>query len=86
MADAAATEVLTLRVPADLSRRLSREARRQGRTRGAVARDLLARALGSGDADPAAEAKRQSLLVSRRRSERETLRFIAGAADLQGWR
>jgi hypothetical protein len=80
------TEVLTLRVPGALARRLSREARRQGRTRGAVARDILSSALGGEDADPADEAKRQSLLVSRRRSERDTLRFITDAADLQGWR
>jgi hypothetical protein len=37
-------------------------------------------------ADAAGEARRQSLLVSRRRSEREASRFSAGVADLRGWK
>ena len=34
----------------------------------------------------AGEARRQSLLVSRRRSEREALAFTLGVADVRGWR
>lgn len=79
------SEILTLRVPRHLSQRLTREARRQRRPRGAVARDLLAAALGDDTLDPAAEAKRQSLLVRDRDSERDALQFVIEAADLKGW-
>ena len=34
----------------------------------------------------AAEARRQSLLVSRHRSEREVIEHIERAADLSGWK
>lgn len=79
------SEVLTLRVPRQLARRLAREARRQRRPRGAVARDILEAGLSSDAHDPAAEARRQSLLVRERQSEHEALRFIVDAADLKGW-
>jgi hypothetical protein len=36
--------------------------------------------------NPAAEARRQSLTVSGRESEKDALRFIEGAADVRGWR
>ena len=81
-----ASEVLTIRVPRDLGRRLAREARRQRRTRSDVARTLLTRALESVPADDArAEAERQSRLASQQAAERDTLRFIVNAADLRGW-
>ncbi len=80
------TEILTLRVPRRLARRLAREARRQRRPRGAVARDILDAGLGGDPQDPAAEARRQSLLVRDRDSERDALRFALDAADLKGWR
>ena len=79
------SEVVTLRVPRQLARRLDREARRQRRSRGAVARDILAAFLGGDPHDPAAEARRQSLLVRERDSEREALRFVVENADLKGW-
>jgi predicted transcriptional regulator len=78
--------VLTIRVPRELSLRLNREARRQRRSRSAVARDLLAESLGANPRDLAVEARRQSLLVKRRKSERDALAFIVGAADIDGWR
>ena len=78
--------VLTVRVTASLERRLAQEARRQRQTRSSVARSILERALGGADADPAAEARRQSRLASRRRSEREMTAFVASAADLRGWK
>ena len=81
-----ASSVLTIRVPASLDRRLAREAKRQRRTRSSVARSILERALGDLVVDPAAEARRQSLLASRRRSERETMAFVAAAADVRGWK
>lgn len=78
--------VLTVRVPAVLDRRLAREARRCHKTRSEVARAILEARLGAGEPDPAVEARRQSVLVSRRRSERDAVRFALGAADLRGWR
>jgi predicted transcriptional regulator len=79
------SEVLTLRVPRELARRLAREARRQRRTRGEVARDILTSGLGGAVDDPGAEARRQSILVRDRESEREAIRFVTDAADLKGW-
>jgi hypothetical protein len=79
------TDVLTIRVSRDISRRLTREARRQRRTRSGVARAILAAGLGDEPEDPHAEARRQSLLVRHRGSEREAIRFITDVADLKGW-
>lgn len=80
-----ATDVLTIRVPRSVARRLAQEARRRRRTRSEVARDILAAGLGEPLEDPLAEARRQSLLVRGRESEREAVQFIADAADLRGW-
>jgi hypothetical protein len=87
-ARAKSSAVVTLRVSQDLDRAIAREARRRRRSRSAVLREILEHALEAGGAgtDPAAEARRQSLLVSRRASEREALRFAEGAADRRGWR
>lgn len=80
--------VLTLRVPLALDRRVAQEARRRRRSKSAVLRDALQGAFGAGGPpdDPAREARRQSLLVSGRASESETIAFIEGAADERGWR
>jgi hypothetical protein len=53
-----------------------------------VLREALEGAFGAVDPpdDPAREARRQSLLVSGRASEREALEFIERSADDQGWR
>jgi hypothetical protein len=80
--------VLTVRMGADLDRSLAREARRRRKTKSELVREILAAELG-GDRDRLGretEARRQSLLVSRRASEREALDFIAGAADTEGWK
>ena len=80
--------VVTLRVPHDLHRRIERVARRKRQTKSAVLREALQSAFG-GEAprdDPTREARRQSLLVSGRASEREMLEFIEQAADDQGCR
>jgi hypothetical protein len=50
-----------------------------------MARAILAAGLGGEAADPLAEARRQSLLVRRRASEREAIRVVAALADLKGW-
>lgn len=85
-AEQAAT-VLTIRVGADLSRALTREARRRRKTKSEVAREILAAGLAvEGENLIAQEARRQSLLVSGRRSEEEALEFIEQAADARGWK
>ena len=79
--------VLTLRVPARVHRYLTREARRRRQTRSQVARSILQeRVEGSSELDFVAEARRQSLLVSKRRSERATLAFLDAIADRRGWK
>ena len=82
------SRVVTLRVPAALDRRIASEARRQRRTKSDLAREALSTAFGEGVAtdDPAREARRQSLLVSSRKSEREALGFVTAAADHRGWK
>jgi len=80
--------MLTIRVDADLARSLAREARRRRKTKSEVAREILAAGLGGegGKLDLAQEARRQSLLVSRRRSEGEALELIEQIADTRGWK
>jgi hypothetical protein len=80
--------VLTLRVPDETFRRIAKEARRRRRTRSAIVREVLKGAFGGGPTfeAPVAEARRQSLLVSGRPSERDALRFIEAIADTKGWR
>lgn len=83
-----ASTVMTLRVPREVERRIQQEARRRKRTKSALLREVIEGAFAGAAAavDPAAEARRQSLLVSGRESEKEALRFIEGAADVRGWR
>ena len=83
-----ASTVMTLRVPREVERRIEQEARRRKRTKSAVLRELIERAFAGASPpdDPAAEARRQSLLVSGRESEADTIQFIEGAADVRGWR
>lgn len=79
--------VMTLRVPRQVERRIHQEARRRNRSKSAVLREVIEGAFaGTPALDPAAEARRQSLLVSRLDSEQETLRFIESAADVRGWK
>lgn len=79
--------VLTVRVPAKVHRYLTREARRRRQTRSDIARSILQeRVEGSREPDFQAEARRQSLLVSKRRSERDTLAFLDAVADHRGWK
>jgi len=81
------SSVLTIRIGAELTRSLTREARRRRKTKSEVVREILTASLAGGEApDPAEEARRQSLLVSRRRSERGTLDFLEEAADTRGWK
>lgn len=81
------SSVLTIRISDELTRSLAREARRRRTNKSEVVRDILAAGLSGGKEtlDLAQEARRQSLLVGRRRSERVTLEFIEHAADTRGW-
>ena len=87
MSESEKSTVLTIRVPADLDRRIARAARKRRSTKSAVLREAIASAFGGArePADPAREARRQSLLVSGRASERDTLDFIDRVADGKGW-
>ena len=82
-----ATAVLTVRMGAELDRSLAREARRRRKTKSELVREILAAELGGNRnrLGHEEEARRQSLLVSGRRSEREALDFIERAADTRGW-
>ncbi len=80
------TAVLTVRVPLPLERRLAREARRRRQTRSALAREILETALRDATTDLKAQARRQSVLVSRRQSESDILDFLAGASDSGQWK
>jgi len=79
--------VLTIRVDAALRQSLTREARRRHTTKSELARELLAAGLGDDrrGSDLAEEARRQSVLVSQRESERDALEFIEHAADTRDW-
>lgn len=78
---------MTVRMDAELDRSLAREARRRRKTKSELVREILAAALG-GDRERLGheeEARRQSLLVSGRSSELETLDFIDQTAEMRGW-
>jgi hypothetical protein len=60
-----ASSVLTIRVPKDLDRQLTLEARGHRTTRSEVAREILETSLRGSTDDPRAEARRQSVLASR---------------------
>ena len=82
------SEVVTLRVPSGLRRTIEREARRRRRTKSELLREIVENALTGreGANGPAEEARRQSLLASTRRSEKDALAFIERFADRRGWR
>ena len=87
MSNTDSSDVLTIRVPREVSRQLAREARRRRQSRSAVARSILIEGLtGTTKEDRDAEARAQSLRVREHESEYEVLRFIGDAADLKGWK
>ena len=88
MSESERSTVLTIRVPTDLDRRIAQAARRRRRTKSALVREALEQSFHSTvlPDDPAREARRQSLLVSSRPSEREAIEFVEQAADDRGWR
>lgn len=63
------------------------EARQRRQHKSQVARDVLRERFElAGAPDAASEARRQSLLVSGRKSERDALAFVAAVTDGDGWR
>lgn len=80
--------VVTLRVSSRLKRSIEQVARRRRRSKSELLREILEQGLrGHQDSDdPAHEARRQSLLVSGRKSEKDALAFIQRASDARGWR
>ena len=75
--------MLGIRLEQDLDQRLAALAKRQGRTKSDLAREAIRRYLM--DDGLAAEARRQSLLVSKGGGEEDVLDFIEQTADLEGW-
>ena len=86
MTESTVSAVLTVRLTPEIERRLAREARRSRRSRSEVARAILEAHFTGAAGDPAAEARRQSLLASAQDADRETLDFIEHAGDPRGWK
>jgi predicted transcriptional regulator len=80
------SEVLSLRVSAELDRRLRIEARKRRQSRSEAARQLLEASLAKKGPDLLREARRQSRLARASESDVETLEFMMSVADTQGWR
>lgn len=82
------SSVLTVRIDSDLTRSLDLEARRRHTTKSKLVRELLVDGLNGGKERNGLEeeARRQSLLVSGRRSEQDALDFLEQVADTQDWR
>jgi metal-responsive CopG/Arc/MetJ family transcriptional regulator len=81
------SSLLTVRVDDELTRSLDREAERRRTSRSELVREILAEGLAGRRSgfDLELEARRQSLLVCERDSEREALEFVEAAADTRGW-
>ena len=73
-----------IRLEPELDRRLTALAKKQGKTKSDLAREAIRRFLLENDL--VAEARRQSLLVSRAKNEQDALDFIESASDLDRWR
>jgi RHH-type rel operon transcriptional repressor/antitoxin RelB len=73
-----------IRLEPELDRRLTALARKQGKTKSDLAREAIRRFLLENDL--VAEARRQSLLVSRDKNEQDALDLIENASDFDRWR
>ena len=89
--------MLALRLPPEIETRLEALAKRTGRTKSFYAREAILQHLAEMEARAeresraaeagalADEARRQSRLVMARENETETLDWLEGAADRDGW-
>ena len=73
-----------IRLEPELDRRLTALARKQGKTKSDLGREAIRRFLLENDL--VAEARRQSLLVSGAKNERDALDFIESASDFNRWK
>ena len=73
-----------IRLEPELDRKLTALAKNQGKTKSDLAREAIRRYLLENDL--VAEARRQSLLVSRAKNEQDALDFIESASDFDQWR
>jgi metal-responsive CopG/Arc/MetJ family transcriptional regulator len=80
-----ASEVVVIRLSRKTLGKLDRAAHKRGLKRSEFVRQVIESNLDNGG-DLAAEAQRQSLLVSRLESDRETNDFITRATSTDGWR
>jgi metal-responsive CopG/Arc/MetJ family transcriptional regulator len=80
-----ASEVLVVRLSKKTLGRLDRAAHKRGLKRSEFVRQVIESNVGDGG-DLAAEAQRQSLLVSRLESEKDANDFIARTMSTDGWR
>jgi metal-responsive CopG/Arc/MetJ family transcriptional regulator len=84
MTTAASTETVVVRMSKKAIQRLDKAARARGLKRSELVREVLESTLAQ-SVDLAEEARRQSLLVSRLKSERDALGFIESALSTDGW-
>jgi RHH-type transcriptional regulator, rel operon repressor / antitoxin RelB len=76
--------MLGIRLEPELERRLEALARQTGKSKSYHAREPIQHYLTENNL--AAEARRQSVSVSRRENEQDALDFIENATDQTGWR
>ena len=80
----ASSEAIVIRMSKHAVQRLDAAARARGVKRSEFVRGILESNLNE-TMDLAEEARRQSLLISRRESERDAMDFIASAMSTDGW-
>lgn len=74
-----------IKLESELDRKLAALASQQGKTKSDLVREAIRRFLV--EADLAAQARRQSLLVSKSFNEQDTLDFfVENAADIRQWK
>lgn len=72
-----------IRLEDELDHKLAAIAKQRGLTKSDLVREAIRRFLNENEL--ASEARRQSLLVSGRKGEEETLEYMEHTADLDGW-
>ena len=80
----AESQALVVRLSRKTMTRVDRAAKARGLKRSEFVRQVLESSIDAGG-DIAAEARRQSLLVSRSKSEQEYAKFLAAVTSTEGW-